>query len=168
MDLKFTFNGSSHDQGDSGHDHGGHGQEGATSGIPLPFAGATATGSTSSTLELRVSLDAAGGAVACEAFSGDGVAYARAEKAVQEGGPVELAAATRSAIARCGAELPEPLIGSVTEVTFALGGAEAAVLAALGLPLAQSMDPAASISAVDEAMQARTGIAIGTPIRIAG
>jgi hypothetical protein len=64
--------------------------------------------------------------------------------------------------------LPEPLLGSVTGITLALDGAEAAVLAELHLALTQSLDPAAPISAVDDALQARTGIAAGTPIRVAG
>jgi len=166
MDLKFTFSGSSHDPGADDHDHEGHGH-GAGPGIPLPFAGATNSGSTSSTLELRVSFIETDGTIVCEAFSGDGVSYARAEKAVSDRDPIALATAARSVLARCGAELPEPLIGSVTEVTLALGGAEAAALAELGLPLVQSLDPAAPISSVDDALQARTGIAAGTPIRIA-
>lgn len=152
MDLKFSFGGASPD-----HDHSGHGSGGAPSGVPLPFAGATPVPlSTSSTLELRVSLGEA--AVVCEALSGDGVSYARAEKASGDRSPAALAAAVRSALARTGAELPEPLIGSVTDVTLALGGAEDAVLAELGLGGAPS--------AVDAALQARTGIAVGTPMRI--
>lgn len=168
MDLKFTFSGSAHDRSSDDHAHDGHGHGGAGSGpgIPLPFAGATNSGSASSTLELRVSLVDAAGTMACEAFSGDGVSYARAEKAVRDRDPAALAAAARSVLARCGAELPEPLLGSVTEVSLTLGGAEAAVLAELGLGLAPHPDPAAPVSSVDDALQARTGIAAGTPIRI--
>ena len=163
MDLKFTFNGSSHDRGQNEHHH-----DDAHSGIPLPFAGASGSGpaAASNVLELRVS--ASGATVVCEGLSGDGVSYARAEKPVEDpAAPAALAPAVRSVLARAGASLPEPLIESVTGIVLALDGAEAAVLAELGLPLLEQADPAAPISAVDEALQARTGVAAGTPIRLA-
>ena len=175
MDLKFTF--------------------GASNPLPLATEGAgsaSAPGSASSTLELRVSLDtagratdsaaggaaggagsaggagfaegggSAGGSVVCEALSGDGVSYARAEKALRDRSPAGVAAAVRSALARAGAELPEPLIESVTDVVLELGEHEAAVLAELGLAADPDSDP---LAAIDTALQARTGIAAGTPIR---
>lgn len=155
MDLKFTF--------------------GAANPLPLATSG-TGTGGTggsgassASTLDLRVTLESGQPAVAvCEGLSGDGVAYARAEKAVQDPASAsELAAAVRSVLARVGAELPEPLIDSVTGIVLALGGAEAEVLARLGITASASPDPSAPIAAVDEALQARTGVAAGVPIRVA-
>lgn len=155
MDLKFSF--------------------GASNPLPLATDGAgsaslpisTAPASTSSALELRVSLTGATPALAvCEAISGDGVSYARAEKSVQD--PVsstDIAAAVRSALARAGAELPEQLLGSVTGVRLDLDGREIEVLAKLGIPVASGVD---SLAAVDEALQARTGLAAGTPIRGGG
>lgn len=164
MDLKFTFGG-----GTPAAEHT-HGAE--SPGIPLPFAGATQQPtSASSVLELRVSIgadDEGAGAVRCEAVSGDGATYGKAEKAVHgEASPALLAAAARSVIARAGAELPEPLLGSVSSLTLSFGGAEAAVLQELGLLVEPSLDPQAPVSAVDAALQARTGILAGTPIRVA-
>ena len=146
MDLKFTFGGASPDQ----HDHGG-----APSGIPLPFAGiASAPASASSVLEVHVTR--LGETVIAEARSGDGVSYARAERAGADHSPAGLAAAARSAIARAGAELGEPLVQSVSAVVVDLGEDSDEVLRELGLDPA---DPA-----VTEALQARTGITAGTPI----
>lgn len=158
MDLKFSF--------------------GASNPLPLATEGAgsaSAPLSASSTLELRVSLasasdtttgmasGAAADAVVCEALSGDGVSYARAEKACRDLNAAGLASAVRSALARAGAELPEPLIGSVTGVTLELGGSETAVLIELGLEVTAGADP---LALVDETLQARTGIAAGTPIHV--
>lgn len=172
MSLKFTFGGSSPDHHDHGHD-------GETPGIPLPFdvtAKAPVAG-TSSVLELQVRQTAT--AVECTAVSGDGVTYARAEKALAaadtgaaDGSATDaspaasveaVAAAVRSAIARAGAELPEPLIDAVTAVVVDLdGGAD--VLRALGLEVGEQADPPTQTS---EALRARTGIAAGTPVRLA-
>lgn len=180
MDLKFTLGGASpargrsdhgrghDDHGHDGHDHGDHGRAGlapGSAGIPLPFAGAAAGGtvSTSSALDLSVAFDEAAGMMSCEALSGDGVLYARSEKPVQGRDVPALAAAARSVLARTGAGLPEPLLGSVTGIVLALGGAESAVLAEFGIALGNGED----LVAVDEALQARTGISAGIPIRLA-
>ena len=165
MDLKFSFGASN----------------------PLPISGAgslSAPPTPSSVLELRVSLSADGGldaatddvsdatdggsVLVCEALSGDGVSYARAMKRPAGDGPAALAAALRSALARCGAELPEPLLGSVTGVVLDLGGLEVAALEALGLRAnAAPAMPGSQLAAVDAALQARTGVAAGTPITAA-
>lgn len=152
MSLKFSFGGSSPEP----HDHD-------APGITLPFAGAASRPTAgSSTLELTVTLG--DGEVACTALSGDGVAYARAAKPVAAGAAPTLANAVRSVLARAGAELPEPLIESVTGVVLELGGAESAVLEELGLAVTPG---ATQLATVDEALQARTGVAAGTPIRAA-
>lgn len=153
MDLKFTFGASN----------------------PLPLAegagSASAAPSASSELELRVTLPSGGtgdgtSTLICEGLSGDGVSYARTERRVEDpASPSQLAAGVRSALARAGAELPEPLLGSVTGVRLVLSGAEAAVLSELGV--AMGPDPRADgFAAIDEALQARTGIPAGTPIRV--
>lgn len=175
MSLKFTFGGGA--PGNSGHDHDehdGHGHGGATPGIPLPFAGAASSGqpiSTSSILEIRVTRGTGAAAptdgtantsavaaelVIAEALSGDGVSYGRAEKSITAGDAASLGSAARSVIARVGATLPEPLIGSVSAVVLSFGADGTEVLASLGI----------ANSAVDEALQARTGLSAGTPIRI--
>ena len=145
MDLKFSF--------------------GASNPLPLSAegAGSASPGATSSVLELHVTL-VDGARLRCEGVSLDGVSYASAEKQTTSGeDPVALSAALRSVLARCGAELPEPLIDSVSAIALSLEGREAAALEALGLPVS----PSASVLAqVDEALQARTGIAAGTPIRV--
>lgn len=154
MDLKFTFGEAPRDS----HDHGGTSQ-----GIPLPFAGAAPPAiSTSSTLDLRVTIEGDSPAVAvCEALSGDGVSYARAEKVVASPATAEeLARAVRSVLARGGATLPEPLLTSITSVVLDLGGRETEALTALGIHAESGLT-------VDDALQARTGITAGTPIRIA-
>lgn len=152
MSLKFTFGSSTPEP----HDHGG-----SPAGIPLPFAGAASRStSTSSTLELRVSLE--GPEAVCEGFSGDGVSYARATRAITDTSAAAVAVAVRSVLARAGAELPEPLIESVSGVVVSLDGAEAAVLTELGLVVTEGAD---QLSSVDETLQARTGISVGTPIR---
>ncbi|MBO1900878.1 hypothetical protein J4H92_02810 [Leucobacter weissii] len=158
MSLKFTFGGASPEP----HDHSDRGADGAPSGIPLPFVGASGGPpvSTSSTLELRVTRE--GGELVCVALSGDGVDYARASKRLRVPGPSGLAAAARSVIARAGAELPEPLLGAVTAIVLSLDGAESAVLAELNLSIDRAGSPPAT---VDHALQSRTGIAAGTPIR---
>ena len=56
------------------------------------------------------------------------------------------------------------LIESVTGVVLSLGGIEREVLAELGLNIDADADP---VARVDDALQARTGIAAGTPIRVA-
>lgn len=154
MELKFTFSGASADR------HDQHAHEGAPSGIPLPFAGASGAAplSTSSVLEFLVSLTPTDDEIICEALSGDGVQYARAQKPLAG---ASLSSAVRSVLARAGAELPERLIESVTAVKLALGGRETEVLTELGL----TVSPATPVLAqVDAALQARTGIAAGTPI----
>lgn len=149
MDLKFSFGGASPDH----HDHGG-----APSGIPLPFAGAaTQLASTSSVLELHVTV--AGQEVIAEALSGDGVSYGRAVTSAVDRDSVGVAAAARSALARVGAELGDPLIGSVSAVVLDLGTLAAPVLAELGVE-------APGEARVTEALQARTGVAQGTPVRV--
>ncbi len=161
MDLKFSFGGASagsHDHADHS-DHAGQAAGGAPSGIPLPFAGASQLASTSSVLELHVRL--AGEEIVAEALSGDGVTYGRAAKPLVDRGPAPVAAAARSVLARVGAELGDPLIASVTTVVLELGDPVFAeqVLAALA--------PAAGVTTVDASLQARTGVAEGTPIRLA-
>lgn len=158
MDLKFTFAGASSDQ----HDHGG-----APAGIPLPFAGAPSgsggSGPGSSVLELVVTRSADGSELVCEGLSGDGVVYASARRAVVGADTATLALALRSVLARGGAELPEPLLGSVSAVVLDLGGCERETLESLGL----SVSPSGQMLAqVDEALQARTGITAGTPMQL--
>lgn len=150
MDLKFTFSGASSDH----HDHGDEG--GAPSGIPLPFS--TAPSSSSSILELRVSLKER--EAIAEALSGDGVSYARAE--VQFGGDdtSAMSKATRSAAARAVAELEPPLPDAVSALVFTLGDATDAVLAELGIPTG------VGDVVVTESLQQRIGLNAGTPIRI--
>lgn len=146
MSLAFTFGGAS-----SGH----HDHEGAPTGVSLPI------GAPSNALELRVSLT--DGEVVGEVFSSDGTSYARAVKAVTASDPDVVAPAVRSVLARAVAELPEPVQNSVGEIRLDLAGEESRVLAALGLRLDGRVDPP---SATDEALQARTGLAAGTPIRV--
>lgn len=148
MDLKFSFGGASPDQ----HDHGD-----APSVIPLPFAGAATSRTPSSTvLEVRVAL--AGDAVVAEALSGDGVSYAKASRSIVDLSPASIAAATRSAVARAGAELGDPLVTSVSAIVLTFGAQSDGVLRELEL---DSANPAVSTS-----LQARTGIMAGTPIRL--
>lgn len=154
MDLKFSFGGATPDSG------------GAPLGSVIPLSAAAS--SNSSVLRLRVSRDVSGSpagspesnTLICDALSGDGVSYARIEREVAE--TEHLAAGVRSALARVGPELPEALLGSVTEVVLALGGDETAVLTELGIAVNIDQDPPAL---VDEPLQARTGIAAGTPVR---
>ncbi|NLA64937.1 MAG: hypothetical protein GX862_03210 [Leucobacter sp.] len=173
MDLKFTFSGSPSAQ----HDH-----DGAPAAMQLPFS-TTAVGSpqsTSSVLELRVSLTPDGGEIVCEGISGDGVSYAKSSKQLSAGAAQasaaqaepqgvdvavatsKLAAAVRAGVARAGAELPEPLIQSVTAIELDLGGREAEVLTELGVVVSTGTQ---QLGQVDGALQARTGVAAGTPIR---
>lgn len=143
MDLKFSF--------------------GASNPLPLSSEGAGSASSQAagaSTLELRVTLREH--ELTCEGVSGDGVSYARASRPLSDDEtPETLAAALRSVLARGGAELPEPLLGSVSAVSLSLGGREAELLGALGLTVVAG---SAQLSTVDDALQARTGIAAGTPI----
>ena len=144
MELKFSF--------------------GASNPLPLSAegAGSASPGVGSSVLELHVTL-LDGSQLRCEGVSLDGVSYASAEKQVSsEEDPASLAATLRSVLARCGAELPEPLIDSVSGIALSLGGREAAALEALGLTV--SLD-APVLAQVDETLQARTGLTAGTPIR---
>lgn len=144
MDLKFTF--------------------GASNPLPLSSTGAgsaSSPGPGSSVLELRVSLQPDGSLMRCEGVSADGVIYASAEKKISAEDPTTLAAAFRSVIARCGAELPEPLIGSVSAIALDFGGREADALVQLGLMVSPT---APALAQVDESLQARTGINAGTPI----
>ncbi len=152
MDLKFSFGGASPDH----HDHGG-----APSGIPLPFAGAASTPvSTSNELDVVVRIDASAGAplVVAEVITGDGVTYARGDVGVDPFDTTALAKATRSAISRAVAGLEGPLAEAVTAVELNLPDA-AGVLMGLGI---DSGEPV-----VTEALQARLGINVGTPIRFA-
>ena len=144
MDLKFTF--------------------GASNPLPLSAEGAGSASSLGNGMcELRVTLDSAAGLLRCEGVSGDGVAYSSAEKKLVADDTASLAAALRSVIARGGAELPEPMLGSVSAIALSLGGQEAAALGELGLMVSPG---SAVLAQVDEALQARTGIAAGTPIRV--
>lgn len=157
MDLKFTFAGASSD----------HGHDGAPAGIPLPLAGAPSPGETSgqgsSILELVVTQTDDGSELVCEGRSGDGANYATARRAVTGSDNDALALAFRSVLARGGAELPEPLLGSVSAVVVFLHGRERDVLTALGV----TVSPAGQLlGQVDDALQARTGIAAGTPLRL--
>lgn len=167
MDLKFSFGGASA----GSHDHAGHSDRadhaagGAPSGIPLPFAGAAQLASTSNVLELRVRL--AGDEIVAEALSGDGVTYGRAAKSLVDRGAAPVAAATRSVLARVGAELGDPLIASVNAVVLELGDLAEPVLAELGVAVAGGGDPLDEnvLGHIDAALQARTGVAEGTEIR---
>lgn len=161
MDLKFTFGDAS----------------------PLPLtdvnAGSPGPGQGSSRLELHVSLaEAHDGerSIVCVGRSGDGVEYARSEKPLAGTEPGALAAAIRSVLARAGAELPEPLLGSVTAIAIDLTAPgssvderspqDAALIDALGLSAGVQAGTGTAF-AVNEPLQARTGVAAGTPIRFA-
>lgn len=139
MDLKFSF--------------------GASNPLPLGPEGA-GSASAAGVLELRVSLSPSGDEMICEGVSGDGVSYGGAQRRIAGDGAGDLATTLRSVLARCGAELPEPLLGSVTAVVLSLGGREEETLEALGLVVSNG----AQLGAVDGELQARTGIAAGTPI----
>lgn len=152
MDLKFTFGASNasshdhHDDHDDDHDH---------SHTP-PFVASNA-----SVLELRVTRE--NDEIICNALSGDGVSYAKTSRTLSGEDQPALATAIRSTLARCGAELVEPLIESVTAIVLSLGGEEAGAIAALGLSPRQP-DEHGQVAEVDDALQARTGITSGTPI----
>ncbi|GAA1616278.1 hypothetical protein [Leucobacter chromiireducens] len=150
MDLKFSFGGASPDH----HDHGG-----APSGVSLPLtAKPVSLGPASSSLDIV--LRRTGATLVAEAVSGDGVTYARAEvDTAPEPAPEALAKAARSAISRAVAELEGPMSESVTAVVVDLGTDSVALITALGINLA---DPV-----VDAALQRRSGIAMGTPVRVA-
>ena len=145
MDLKFSF--------------------GASNPLPLSAegAGSASAGGASSVLELHVTLVPEESLICCSGVSLDGVSYASASKQFSDENLATLAAAVRSVLARGGAELPEPLLTSVSSVALSLGGREADVLEALKLAVSPSSPVLAQ---VDEALQARTGIAAGTPIRV--
>lgn len=152
MDLKFSFGGASPDH----HDHGG-----APSGIPLPFAGASATQvSTSNELDVVVRVDASGSEplVVAEVITGDGVTYARGDVTVDPNDPAALARAARSAISRAVAGLEGPLATAITAVELQLPEATA---------LLEPLGVSAESPSVTEALQARIGVAAGTPFRIA-
>lgn len=162
MDITFTF--------------------GSSNPLPLTPQGQNsgATGAEASTLELHVTRSVGkvrtgeirtgeirtgaidGEVLACEGRSGDGVSYARAERALSSSDPAGLATALRSVLARAGAELPEPLLGTVTGIVLDLGPDGLPVLAELGI--ASGAEHAGYV--VDDALQARTGIAAGTRIRL--
>ena len=145
MDLKFSF--------------------GASNPLPLSAegAGSASPGVGSSVLELHVTL-LDGAQLRCEGVSLDGVSYASAEKQISlDEDPPALAAGLRSVLARCGAELPEPLIDSVSAIALSLNGHEVLALEALGLTVAAGSP---ILAQVDGALQARTGVAAGTPIRV--
>lgn len=146
MDLKFTF--------------------GASNPLPLSAEGAgsaSALGAGTGMCELRVTLDSGKGALLCEGVSGDGVSYSSAEKLVAADDTASLALALRSVLARGGAELPEPMLGSVSAISLKLDGREAEALRELGLLTSAT---GAILAQVDSALQARTGITAGTPIRL--
>ena len=146
MDLKFTF--------------------GASNPLPLSTEGAgsaSSLGAGNGMCELRVTLNTDSGSLLCEGVSGDGVAYSSAEKKLAADDTASLAAALRSVLARGGAELPEPMLGSVSAIALALGGREAEALGELGLMVSPGN---VVLAQVDEPLQARTGISAGTPIRI--
>ncbi|MFF8816466.1 hypothetical protein ACF07D_00545 [Leucobacter sp. NPDC015123] len=176
MDLKFTFGGASPDQ----HDHGG-----APSGIPLPFAGASSSPvSTSNELDVLVRLVTSpeGSTAIAEVVTGDGVTYTRSEVELGRpravGGPLPvdsaehidpadieaLTRAVRSAISRAVAGLEGPLASAITAIELDLPGG-AAVVAALGAAPAPMNDPKTA-GTITDALQARFGIAAGTPIRL--
>lgn len=149
MDLKFSFDGASPDH----HDHGD-----VPSGIPLPFAGVASTPvSTSSELDVVVRADSSTTErlIVAEVITGDGVTYARGDVASDATDEDGLAHAARSAISRAVAGLEGPLSESITSIRLELPNA-AAVLAGLGLE--------ADAPSVTEALQARIGVAVGTPI----
>lgn len=155
MSLKFTFSSG----GEGQHDHSSTDEQrpGAISLTPTTTTGLPhATPSQSSVLELRVtSID---GNVRCEGVSGDGVTYSSASVTP---GSKPLAEVVRSAIARAGAALPEPLLGAVTAVVFDLSDRSAEVARDLGLTVSETGDQLATVS---EALQMRTGVSAGTPI----
>lgn len=153
MNLKFTFTGSA----ESSHEHTTATSE-HSSGLPVPFAvGSSAPPvSMSSVLEMRVRVN--DDAVLCVGVSGDGVEYSNAK--VELAGR-DLHAAVRSVIARAGAGLPEPLIGSVSAIVLDLDGRESDVVTAWGLTASEGSPQLAS---VDEHLQTRTGISVATPI----
>lgn len=176
MDLKFTFGGASPDQ----HDHGG-----APSGIPLPFAGAASSPvSTSSELDVFVRLVTSpeGSTAVAEVVTGDGVTYTRSEVELKRprgvGGPLPvdsgetvdpadtdaLMRAARSAISRAIAGLEGPLAQAITSIELDVPGA-AAVVAALGAGSGPVGDRSIA-GTVTEALQARFGVNVGTPIRV--
>lgn len=150
MSLKFTFGGSNPDT----HDHSDT-PSGATS---LPLTSLQAPGS--GPLEFMLALDSA--QVSGEARSGSGVAYATASKPVTEQDAAVFAGAIRSVLSRLEAELVEPLRGTATAIEIAI--APATGLNAAGLLSELGVD--ATTRAVGEALQARTGVSAGTPIRL--
>lgn len=160
MDLKFSFGGGSSDS----HDHGG-----TSSGIPLPFAGASSSSvSHSNTLEIRLTLsdpESHTPTVVANALSGDGVSYAKAQKLVQDLTAEGITAAARSALARVGAELGDPLVQSVTAVVIDLGAHRTAVFGELGLSNAALAGATECEGVMTEGLQARTGISAGTIVR---
>ncbi len=156
MNLKFSFNGAPQQP----HDHDDHAPAGASAGsLPLSASFTQGPATSSSVLEMNVTL--AADEVVCTALSGDGVQYAAASVDINA---QPLHQTLRSALARAGAELPEPLLSSVTAIVLDLGGREHETLTALGLTVSAS---ATQLATVDDALQQRIGIAAGTPIRIA-
>lgn len=153
MHLKFSLGGNAESSHEHTDDDGVH-----SSGMPLPFAvGSPAVPvSQSSVLELRVSVTE--DAVHCIGVSGDGVEYSKAS--VELTGR-ELHASVRSALARAGAGLPEPLLGAVSAVVLNLNGLETEVVAEWGLTVSAG---SAQLASVDEHLQTRTGISVATPI----
>lgn len=155
MDLKFTFNGPS---GDDEHDHGT-----PSSGVkPLNL---TPTNS-STALELHARLANSSSLIA-EVRSVDGVVYSSSTVEVIDQDPATLAGALRSAAARAGAGLEAHLLDSISVMVIDLGGGEETALGALGIATVEFADAGAAIAVVTDELQRRTGIASGTPIRIA-
>lgn len=149
MSLKFSFGGAPGGASADHHDHH-DAPSGATS---LPLTPAPAGGP----LTFALSLEPA--RVTGEARSG-GVAYATAAKPVNGEDPAAVAVAIRSVLSRLEAELVEPMRGTAAAVELTADPALdlAAVLAGLGA------EPSAP--AVGDALQSRTGLAAGTPIRV--
>lgn len=156
MELKFTFGGS------ADHSHSDEQAVRATPGAQLPIVGGAAPQSGSP--EMRVTLE--GSEVRC-AVVGAGTEYASASVAARELTPTAIASAVRSALARAHAELPDSMRGTVSAVSLELGDDSPRVLAELGATaeLASGGGDGGEVL-VDEALQARTGLVSGTPIRL--
>jgi len=153
MSLKFTFGGGSPDH----HDHGS-----APAGVgELPLTPAPVGGGS---LEFVLRLEDS--RISGEARSESGVAYATADKAVAGRGAAAAAGAIRSVLSRLEAELVEPLRTTATAIELVLAADADARLGIDAAPLLAELgaDPAAPV--VDDALQARTGITAGTPIRV--
>jgi hypothetical protein len=111
MDLKFTFSESqdkSAAEATSADDTAANGA--AAPGRPLPFAGATTSGSS----ELFIELEQEHDAIIGRGVSGDDVEYGRTRRPLRDSEPLSTAA--RSALARVIAEIGDPLVRSLTAI----------------------------------------------------